>query len=79
MRHTRWWLLAVSGVALYGALAFYQLGVAQSGIKPSIANSAEDRQAMVANLEEIKTLLKEQNALLKSGQVKVIVTELPKK
>jgi len=30
---------------------------------------------MIANLEEIKNLLKEQNTLLRSGQVKVIVTE----
>ena len=33
---------------------------------------------VIANLEEIKNSLKEQNALLKSGQVKVIVTEMPK-
>ena len=79
MSHTRWWLLAVAGVALYGALGFYQMGVAQSGSKPTLANPSEDRQAMITNLEEIKTLLKEQNALLRSGEVKVTVVEPSKK
>lgn len=71
--------LVVLNVLLYCVLGFYQTSAAQSGSRPTLANAPEDRQAMIANLEEIKNLLKEQNALLRSGQVKVIVAELPKK
>jgi hypothetical protein len=78
-RSTRWMLLAIAGVLCYCVLSFYQAGLAQSGTRPTLANAPEDRKAMIANLEEIKNLLKEQNALLRSGQVKVIVTELPTK
>ena len=78
-RATRWWLLAIAGVLCYGVLSFYQASHAQSGLRPTLANAPEDRKEMIANLEEIKNLLKEQNALLRSGQVKVIVVELPKK
>jgi hypothetical protein len=61
-------------------LSFYQTGAAQnSAPRPTLANSPETRREMIASLEEIRDLLKEQNALLRSGQVKVIVTELPKK
>lgn len=79
MSQSRWWLLAVAVVAIQIALGVYQSGAAQSGSKPTLANAPEDRQAMIAHLEEIKNLLKQQNELLKSGDVKVIVTELPKK
>jgi hypothetical protein len=72
-------LLLIANVLCYCVLSFYQTGAAQSGApRPTLSDPAEERKAMVSNLEEIKNLLKEQNALLRSGQVKVIVTELPK-
>jgi hypothetical protein len=78
-RKTGLMLLIVANVLCYCVLSFYQTGNAQSSTpRPTLANAPEDRQAIITNLEEIKTLLKEQNALLKSGDVKVIVTELPK-
>jgi hypothetical protein len=73
-------LLVIAGVLCSCMLVFYQTGVAQSGSpEPTLANAVEARKRMVTNLEEIKELLKEQNALLRSGQVKVTVMESPKK
>ena len=71
-------LLLIANVLCYCVLSFYQTGAAQSGSRPTLANPVEERKEVISNLEEIKGLLKEQNALLRSGQVKVIVTELPK-
>ena len=71
-------LLLIANVVCYCVLSFYQTGAAQSGSRPTLANPVQERMQMISNLEEIKDLLKEQNALLRSGQVKVIVTELPK-
>ena len=71
-------LLVIANVLCYCVLSFYQTGAAQSGSRPTLANPVEERKEVISNLEEIKNLLKEQNALLRSGQVKVIVTELPK-
>jgi hypothetical protein len=71
-------LLVIANVLCYCVLSFYQTGVAQNGARPTLANPAEEQQEIISNLEQIKGLLKEQNALLRSGQVKVIVTEMPK-
>jgi hypothetical protein len=72
-------LLVIANVLFYCVLSFYQTGTAQTGSpRPTLANAPESRREMIAALEEIRDLLKEQNALLRSGQVKVIVTELPK-
>ncbi len=37
------------------------------------ANAVEQRAEMIAELREIGVLLKEQNALLRSGEVKVVI------
>jgi hypothetical protein len=80
MRNGTRWLILVAVIVCYCVLSFYQTGTAQNSTpRPSLANAPEDRQTMISNLEEIKNLLKEQNALLKSGQLKVIVVEMPKK
>lgn len=64
-------LLIVLNVAVLGVLGFYSTGGAapQSG-QPPFANSVEQRAEMVRELQEIKELLKEQNALLKAGASK---------
>jgi hypothetical protein len=73
-------LLLIANVLCYCVLTFYQTGLAQmSAPRPTLSDPAEERRELIANLEAIKALLKEQNALLRSGDVKVIVTELPKK
>ncbi len=79
MKRSHGWLLVVAVVMVQAVLGLYRPGAAQTGTpRPTLANAPEDRQTMIANLEEIKNLLKEQNELLKSGQLKVIVAELPK-
>jgi len=79
MRKSSLAFLLIANVLIYCVLSFYQMGAAQnSAPRPTIANPVQQREEMLSQLEDIKTLLKEQNALLKSGQVKVIVTELPK-
>lgn len=67
-------LLLVACVLSSCMLVFYQTGEAQnSAPEPTLANAVQARQQMIANLQEIKELLKEQNTLLRSGQVKVVV------
>ncbi len=78
-RKTGLMLLVIANVLCYCVLSFYQTSVAQnSAPRPTLANPVQERIEMISRLEDIRDLLKEQNALLKSGQVKVIVTELPK-
>jgi hypothetical protein len=77
-RYTRWWMSVFAAVVIGCVLGFYQASSAQTGTRPTLANAPEDRKAMIDNLEEIKNLLKEQNALLRSGQVKVTVVEMPR-
>ena len=79
-RRAGWALLLVANVLCYCVLSFYQTTDAQqrTGGEPPFANSIEQRNEMVAQLREIKELLKEQNALLRSGNLRVVVT-LPEK
>ena len=74
-RLTPWAVLLLLNAFAFGMLGLYQTGHAGS---PPFANTTESRLDMVEQLKEIRDLLKEQNALLRSGEVKVIVTELPK-
>jgi hypothetical protein len=74
------WGLPLIGVVLCCCvLSFYET----SGAQPPqaggpFANSVEQRMDMINVLKEIRDQLKEQNALLRSGEVKVIVVT-PKK
>jgi len=79
-RRTSWALLVAANALCYCVLSFYQTGHAQqrTGGEPPFANSVEQRAEMVNELKEIKNLLKEQNAWLRSGNLKVIIT-LPEK
>jgi hypothetical protein len=80
LRLNRWMLLVIANVLCWGMLSFYQTGNAQqrTGGDPPFANSIEQRMEMVTELKEIKNLLKEQNALLSSGNLRVVIT-LPEK
>ena len=72
-------LLTVAIVLSCCVLSFYQTTNAQSTqANQPFANSVEQRMEMTKTLTEIRDLLKEQNALLRSGEVKVIVVQ-PKK
>ena len=78
-RHGGWALLVALNVLGYCVLSLYQTGMAGSPPgSPPFANTTESQLEMVESLKEIKGLLKEQNALLRSGEVKVVVMEPPK-
>jgi hypothetical protein len=68
MLSSRWAWLVIANAALWGVLGFYRtLGAAPQAGQPPFANPVEQRAEMVRELREIKDLLKEQNALLRSG------------
>ena len=70
----RWALTIAVNVLFICVLAFYRAGdAAQPTAKEPFANSVEQREAMIAELKEINVQLKEQNALLRSGKLKVVV------
>jgi hypothetical protein len=77
-RKTGFMLLLIANLLCYCVLSFHQTSDAQTGSRPTLSDPAEERRSMISSLEEIRDLLKAQNALLQSGKVKVIVTELPK-
>jgi len=78
-RRTGWALLIAANVLCYCVLSFYQTTDAAAprkvGPGPPFANSVEQRAAMIKTLGDIRELLKEQNALLGSGKLKVVVSE----
>ena len=76
----RWALTIAANVLFICVLAFYRSGdAAQPTRKEPFANAVEQRQEMIAELKEISAQLKEQNALLRSGKLKVVVVQESKK
>ena len=80
-RRTSWALLVAASVLCYCVLSFYQADAAtpRGGGKPPFANSVEQRMEMIRLLRDIKDELKQQNALLRSGKLKVVVVAEPEK
>ena len=73
-RFAPWATLLLLNAFAFGMLCLYQTSHAGSpGGSPPFANTSETRLEMVEQLKEIRDLLKEQNALLKSGRLTVIV------
>ncbi len=64
-RRTGWTMLIVANVLCYCVLSFYQASDAAGPSKTKLpfANAVEQRFEMIGQLREIRTLLKEQNAL----------------
>jgi hypothetical protein len=63
-------LVATNAVALC-VLGFYGTsGAAPQGAKQPFSNSVEQRHEMIQELREIKSLLKEQNEILRAAAVK---------
>ena len=79
-RRAGWILLIVAMVAFCCVLSFYQ-ATAAAPAKPKLpfANSVQQRIEMINQLKEIKNLLKEQNALLRSGSLTVVTSDSKKK
>ena len=72
-RRTGWVLLLAANVLCYCLLSLHQATDAAppSGSVP-FANAIEQRMEMINQLKGIKTLLREQNALLRSGNLRVV-------
>ncbi len=77
-RRTGWALLIAANVLCYCVLGFYQTTAKAQRTVPDrqpFANSVQQRSEMVGLLQEIKQCLQEQNALLRSGKLKVVVSQ----
>jgi hypothetical protein len=74
-RHLNNWLVPLAAVvATWGVLSFYQPSNAQQkGPSQPFANAVQQRSEMVEHLKAIEALLTEQNDLLRSGKLRVIV------
>ena len=66
----------VAVVATWGVLSFYQSSSAQQrGPAQPFANSVEQRAEMISHLKSVEQLLREQNDLLRSGKLKVVLEQ----
>ncbi len=75
-QRTGWTLLIVANVLFCLVLSFYRTtDAAPPKAKQPFANAVEQRMEMIKQLQEINGLLKEQNALLRSGTIRVVVSE----
>ena len=68
---SRWTWLLVANVVVASVLGFYStLGAAPQLGQPPFANQVEQLEEITRELREIKDLLKEQNAMLRSSKTK---------
>ena len=79
-RRAGWTWLIVANVLFCCVLSFYRTtGAAPPKPQQPFANSVEQRMEMIKELREIKGLLKEQNALLRSGTIRVVTSDSEKR
>ena len=79
-RRAGWVLLIAANVVFCCVLSFYQAtAAAPAKAKQPFANAVQQRIEMINQLKEIKNLLKEQNALLRSGSLTVVTSDSEKK
>jgi hypothetical protein len=63
----RWFLLVLANALAVCVLSFYRTsGAAPQGAQPPFANAVDQRNEMIRELQEIRVLLQEQNALLRA-------------
>jgi hypothetical protein len=67
--------LSLAGVVGCCVLGFYGTSGAQQQTPPPFANAVELQAEIVGQLKELNLQMKEQNALLRSGHLQVIVIE----
>lgn len=73
---THWIVLVVANVLFCCMLSFYQTSnAAPRGVGEPFANAVGQRGEMITQLKAIKKLLEQQNALLRSGDLKVVVRD----
>ena len=73
-----WPLVGFAAGLLVCVLGFYRTGTAAPSGARAFANAIEQRQEVIEQLKELNRQLREQNALLRSGKLKVIVSETHK-
>lgn len=74
------WMLLLTAIAVcFGVLSLCASHAAPPTGGQPVANPAEQRMEIIAELREIKAVLKEQNTLLQSGNLKVVVAEPEKR
>lgn len=70
----RWLALIISNVVILCVLGFYGTSQAQPNESNlPFANAVEQRVEIINQLKQLNEQLKEQNALLRSGKLKVVV------
>jgi len=75
-QRTGWTLLIVANVLFLCVLSLYRtIDAAPPRAQQPFANAVEQRMGMIEELREIKVLLREQNALLRSGTLRVVVVD----
>lgn len=74
-RRAGWVLLIAANVLFCGVLSLYRTSDAAQEAKAPFANPVQQRMEMINQLKQINALLKEQNALLSSGKLKVVIGE----
>jgi hypothetical protein len=73
-RRTTWLVVFVATALIAGVLGLYRTGAAaQKEEREPFANAVAQRAEMIALLKDIQAQLKEQNQLLGSGKLTVIV------
>lgn len=77
--NTPWAALAAANVLCFCMLSFYETSHAEPReTNQPFANAVEQRLEIINQLKELNALVKEQNALMRSGELVVVVAE-PKK
>jgi len=76
----RWSLLLIANALAWCMLLFYQATIAAPPGKPQdgrlpFANPVAQRNEMIEQLRQMNQQLQEQNALLKSGRLTVVVAD----
>jgi hypothetical protein len=73
------WLLIAANAIILCVLSFYRSSPAAPPGPPQVfANPISQRDAIIEQLKETNRLLREQNALLRGGQIRVVIAELEK-
>ncbi|HUS39943.1 MAG TPA: hypothetical protein VMX74_10860 [Pirellulales bacterium] len=70
-----WSMLIMATVLCLCVLSFYRTSPAAPGNQMPFANPTGQRLEMVEQLKELNRLIKQQNALLSSGKLRVVVIE----
>lgn len=71
-------MLIGANVLFFCVLGLYQRSSAQS-VRQPFSNAVEQRAEMIEQLKELNTLFREQNRLLRSGKIQVVVIDAKKK